>query len=196
MSINELSGFPKMSLMQRPVHQCIMNEIGKDPNIKELAIKCYEGRYSNGNSTPLVLYAMHFESFFLVKKFREIDKESRDFPLNNLIMNVAVKGIKSTEIRGYLFSEATKKELSEILLYSGNAGKIAHQKTILHVAIEKNDQDLISRLMKKEVDLDVRDETGKTSIELANLKGKPLEVAGRQPNLFADSPLNVKFSFK
>ena len=166
--------------LQRPNFNVLMSGIEQEPDfeqLKETALKCYERRFfTKKNNAPLVIIAMHLDSPILVKKFREIDQESRDYPLNELIMHVALKNITSSEIRDYLFSKASKAELSKLLCYSENAGRTALQNTILHVAIENDDEDLIERLLAKKVDLNIKGERGKTALELASLNGKLLKV--------------------
>nr|NGX30486.1 hypothetical protein [Candidatus Anoxychlamydiales bacterium] len=97
--------------LQRPNFNVLMSGIEQEPDfeqLKETALKCYERRFfTKKNNAPLVIIAMHLDSPILVKKFREIDQESRDYPLNELIMHVALKNITSSEIRDYLFSKAS-----------------------------------------------------------------------------------------
>lgn len=186
-------------IVQRSAYREIIRSIEKEPNfdqLNETALQCYKNRFfSKKSSFPLVIQAMHLDCSKLVEKFHEIDQESKEWSLNKLIMHVALNSIKSPQIRDCLFSKATKEELSEVLEYLEESGNIFIQNTILHVAIEKGDNDLRDRLMEKKVDLDVLGEKGHTAKDLAELKGSPLKIDGKE-NLFERSPLNEKFPFE
>ncbi|NGX49867.1 MAG: hypothetical protein K940chlam5_01471 [Candidatus Anoxychlamydiales bacterium] len=143
-------------LLQRQNFDKLMRSIEKEPDfdqLKETALKCYEERFFTRKScSPLVIIAMHLKSSKLVRKFHEIDHESREYSLNELIMHVALQKIQSPEIRDYLFSQATKQDLSEPVLYATSDGKATSENTILYIADKKGDGDLIGRLRKKGIE--------------------------------------------